>query len=193
MWKENTSLRDGIIAEIIGGGVIAVFVAGMLLYLESKSQFEGGKSNAFSFLKNKLVLDISDMIERGPTAWTHGSNHAFYFDASFINPLFIIYMDNISKINEFLPYFANDEFIETFNKFYLQVRKGLIKAEKLENFIKNFVRTKNHTSEIDKINDMDAIKYLKTILFAERPVEAIMKHLPWKNIPSYINEYIEEV
>jgi len=179
----SNQLKDGIISEIVGGGILGAIVAGIFFYLEESSEYQASKSKAEAFFYNKLLLDIEEVSERGPSIWNLSGLNKFYFDGSSINPLYDVYQDNYLSINDFNAYFQDNELIKEFNRFYKLIRNGYVQAEKLENVIRQHVRAEHHKKNLIAANDNTTVMYIKGRLFANLPESDMIKHLEWQTVP----------
>ncbi len=184
------SLKETVIAEVIGGGVLGVIVSGVFFYLEESNEYQASKDKAKSFYKNKLLLDVSDVKQRGPSIWNLSGYNKFYFDGSHINPLFDVYQDNFNSITDYNAYFPTDKLTTIYGELYKQVRKGYIVGERLENLIRQFVRAEHHKANMIAANDNRMVMYLKAKLFANISDDELKKHLEWKEIPNRANEFL---
>jgi hypothetical protein len=187
------SLKDGITAEIIGGGVLGAIVAGIFFYLEESSEYQIGKTKSLSFVNNKLLLDIKEVSDRDPSAWNLGGRNKFYFDSSYINSLFDVYQANFAAINDYTAYFPKDTLITKYTEFYKQVRKGYVLGEKLENRIRQFVRAEHHKLNVDSINDEFMLMYIKGRIFTTITDSGLIKHLDWKSVPVRAQILVKEL
>ena len=179
----NESLKDGIVAEIVGGGILGAMVAGIFFYLQESNEFQASKSKAESFFNNNLLADIAEVSERGASIWNLSGLNKFYFDGSFINPLFDVYQTNHLSINDFSAYFPENPLIKEYNQFYKLARKGYVLGEKLENIIRQHVRAEHHKQNLIAANDHTTMMYIKAKLFADLPDADIIKHLEWQTVP----------
>jgi len=176
-------LRDGIIAEIVGGGIFGAIVAGIFFYLQESSEFQASKNKAESFFDNNLLMDIEEVAERGASIWNLSGLNKFYFDGSSINPLFDVYQINHLSINDFSAYFPDNTLIKEYNNFYKLARKGYVLGEKLENIIRQHVRAEHHKQNLIAANDHTTVMYIKGKLFADLPDADLIKHLEWQTVP----------
>ncbi|MBU0504633.1 hypothetical protein KJ708_01475 [bacterium] len=176
-------LRDGIIAEIVSGGILSAIVAGIFFYLQESSEFQASKNKAESFFKNNLLSDIEEVAERGASIWNLSGLNKFYFDGATINPLFDVYKNNLLSINDFSAYFPENTLIKEYNHFYRLTRKGYVLGEKLENIIRQHVRAEHHKQNIIAVNDNTTVMYIKGKLFVNLPDKDLIKHLEWQTVP----------
>lgn len=180
----SESLKDGIVAEIIGGGILGAIVAGIFFYLQESNEFQASKNKAEAFFNNNLLADITEVSERGVSIWNLSGLNKFYFDGSFINPLFDVYQTNHISINDFSAYFPENSLINEYNQFYKLARKGFVLGEKLENIIRQHVRAEHHKQNLIAANDHTTIMYIKGKLFANLPDVDLIKHLEWQAVPN---------
>lgn len=176
-------LRDGIIAEIIGGGILGAIVAGIFFYLEETNEYQASRNKAEAFFNNKLLMDIEEVAERGPSIWNLSGLNKFYFDGTSINPLFDVYQTNYLSINDFSAYFPDNLLIREYNEFYRTIRSGYVLGEKLENIIRQHVRAEHHKQNLIAANDNTAVMYIKGKIFANLPDADLIKHLEWQSVP----------
>lgn len=189
----DSSLQSNLISEIIGSGVLGSIVAGIFFYLAEESEYQASKNKAMAFYKNKLLLDINEAGERGPSIWNLSGLNKFYFDGSFINSLFDIYQDNFLSINDYSAYFPKDKLINTYNDFYKVVRRGYVAGEKLENIIRQFVRSEHHKLGLISANDKSMVMFLKGRLFANLPDTELIKHIEWNTVPDRATQFLDQL
>ena len=96
----NTQLRDGLIAETVGGGILGSIVAATFFYLQEADEYHADKKKSKSFYDDKLILDLREAFDRRESPWNFSGLNKFYFDNSRINSIFDIYENNFEKINE---------------------------------------------------------------------------------------------
>src|SRR4051794_40221334 len=90
----DTDLRNGLIAETVGGGLLGSIVAAVFFYLQESDEYSTGKKKAKSFYDDKLILDLREAFDRNQSPWNLSGLNKFYFDNSRINSLFDIYQNN---------------------------------------------------------------------------------------------------
>jgi hypothetical protein len=160
-FSNNTQLRDSLIAETVGGGILGSIVAAIFFYLQEANEYQTNKKKALSFYKDKLILDLREGFDRNPSPWNFSGLNKFYFDYSRINFLYDIYHNNFNEINDYDAYYPDDELIDVYKDFYREVRKGYVLGEKLEGEIYQLVRRENHKRGAISANDPMYQKYLK--------------------------------
>jgi len=188
----SEQLKDGIIAEIVGGGILGAIVAGIFFYLEESNEYQASKNKAKAFFDNQLLMDIGEVAERGPSIWNLSGRNKFYFDGSSINSLFDVYQTNHLSINDFSAYFPNHELIKEYNAFYKLARNGYVLGEKLENIIMQHVRSEHHKLNLISANDSTTIMYVKGRIFANLPDVDLIKHLEWQSVPERAIKMVEQ-
>ena len=189
----SNSFKDGVIAEIIGGGILGTIVAGVFYYLEESDEYQANKSKALSFYMNKLLLDINEAKERGPSIWNLSGLNKFYFDGSHINPLFDVYQSNFNLINDFAAYFPKNKLIKKYNEFYKLTRKGYVLGEKLENLIRQYVRTEHHKLDLISASDISMVMFLKGKLSANLSEAELIKHIGWNTVPKKAIQFTNQL
>ncbi len=187
----NSQLRDNLIAEIVGGGILASVITAVFFYLQEADEHHANKRKAESFYHDRLVLDIRESFDRNKSPWNFSGLQKFYFDDSRINSLYDIYEKNFSDINNFQAYFPANKLISVFNELYRLTRKGYVLAEKLEGEIYQLVRAEHHKRQLISANDFSSKAYIKGKLFANISDDVILKYLEWQTIPERIPQILE--
>lgn len=187
----NTQLRDGLIAETVGGGILGAIVAAIFFYLQEADEYQTNKKKTQSFYEDKLILDLKEAFDRSASPWNFSGLNKFYFDNSHINSLFDVYQSNFDAINEYDAYFPKNELVNIFKEFYREVRKGYVLGEKLEGEIYQLVRKENHKRQLIAANDFGYRAYLKGNLFASLPDDVILRYMEWDRVPDTIPQLIE--
>jgi len=64
-------LRDGLIAETVGGGILGSIVAAVFFYLQESDEQNTSKKKATRtfFYEDKLLLDLQEAFDRNPSPW----------------------------------------------------------------------------------------------------------------------------
>lgn len=189
----NTQLRDGLIAETVGGGILGSIVAATFFYLQEVDEYHANKKKSKSFYDDKLILDLREAFDRSESPWNFSGLNKFYYDNSRINSIFDIYENNFGEINEYSAYYTEDKLITVFKEFYREARKGYVLGEKLEGEIYQVVRSENHKRGLISANDPSYQAYLKGHLFAKLPDDMIFKYLEWTRLPDAMPQVIEVV
>ncbi|NCN59002.1 hypothetical protein COW99_03090 [Candidatus Roizmanbacteria bacterium CG22_combo_CG10-13_8_21_14_all_38_20] len=179
----SQSLKDGITAEIVGGGIVGGIVAAVFFYLQESDEYQASKMKANSFFEQKLLLDIQEAMDRGPSLWNLSGANKFYFDGSLVNPLYDIYQSNFDQINNHHAYFSKNELINKFDEFYKTTRKGYVLGEKMENLVYQNVRSDHHKRGLISANDPATSSYIRGKLFADMSDEELCKYLEWQSVP----------
>lgn len=128
--------------------------------------------------------------ERGSSIWNLSGLNKFYFDGSYINPLFDVYQSNFSLINDYIAYFPDNKLINKYNKFYKLTRLGYVLGEKLENLIRQHVRAEHHKLNLIAANDTNMVMFIKGNLFAKLSDAELIKHLEWNTVPDRANQFV---
>lgn len=187
----DPSLRDGLIAETVGGGILGAIVAAIFFYLQEADEYHTNKKKAQAFYEDKLILDLKEAFDRSTSPWNFSGLNKFYFDNSRINSLFDVYQSNFDAINEYDAYFPKNELLNIFKEFYREVRKGYVLGEKLEGEIYQLVRKENHKRQLIAANDFGYQAYLKGNLFAGLSDDVILRYMEWNRVPDTIPQVLE--
>ena len=191
IFSSNSQLRDALISETVGGGILGAIVAGMFFYLQESGENQTSKKKALSFYEDKLILDINEVFDRAPSAFNFSGLHKFYFDGSRINALYDVYESNFHEINNYKAYYTDNKLVNTFKIFYKEARKGYVLGEKLEGVIYQIVRKEHHKRQVSKANDYNASGYLKGHLFISMEDNDIIKYLDLQSVPARMAEIVE--
>lgn len=191
MFSDNTQLRDALIAETVGGGILGSIVAGMFFYLQESGEYQTSKKKALSFYEDKLTLDINEVFDRSPSPFNFSGLHKFYFDGSRLNALYDVYENNFNEINNYTAYYSDNLLVNTFKEFYKEARKGYVLGEKLEGVIYQIVRREHHKRQVINANDFNAQGYLKGHLFASMEDSDIIRYLDMQSVPARMSEIVE--
>lgn len=186
----NTQLRDNLIAEIVGGGILGSIVAGFFFYLQESGEYQTSKKKAVSYYEDKLILDINEVFDRSPSPFNFSGLHKFYFDGSRINALFDVYESNFKDINNYTAYYPENQLVNTFKVFYKEARKGYVLGEKLEGVIYQIIRREHHKRQVNNLNDARGQGYLKGHLFASMNDADIIKYLDMSSVPERMSEIV---
>lgn len=186
-------LKDGIISEIMGGGILGAIVAGVFFYLGESNEFQINKKKAITAFQSNVLLDIKEVIERGPTIWNLSGANKFYFDGSMINSFFDMYSKNLGIIDDYFSYFPKDPLVNLLRDFYITTRKGYLLGERLENLFRQLVRKKHHEKGLIRANDGPMVAFIRAKMYANLPDTELLKHLEWASIPDRANEILQEL
>ncbi len=187
------NFQENLITTIIGSGMIGAIIAGSFYYLQETSEAEASKKKAQSFYQTKLIADIADVKQAGPTLWNLSGAETFYFDQTLINALFDVYRSNFDRANEYLAYFPDDALVGNLKALYVEARKSYIKGKKLDNIINQTVRQHHHSKGLIGANDISTRSYIKAKLFADLTDDSVCKHLEWNAVPERASEALELV
>lgn len=187
----NTQLRDSLIAEIVGGGILGSIVAGTFFYLQESGEYQASKQKALSFYEDKLFLDINEVFDRSPSPFNFSGLHKFYFDGSRINALYDAYVSNFNEINNYTAHYKENEFVNIFNEFYKEARKGYVLGEKLEGAIYQIVRREHHRRDLADAHDFVTQTYIKGHLFVGVPDSDIARYIAVQSIPARMQEIVQ--
>ncbi|WKZ25886.1 MAG: hypothetical protein QY322_01100 [bacterium] len=173
------SLKDNLTSEIVGGGIVGGVIAAIFYYLQESNEYQASKSRAKSFYERRLLVDIQEAYDRGPSVWNLSGLNKFYFDGSHINPLFDVYQANFDQINNHDAYYPDNDLINKYNDFYQLTRKAYVLGEKMEGILYQNVRANHHQHNVDAANDRSVIQYLRGRLFSNMTDQQICKYIGW--------------
>jgi hypothetical protein len=189
--SDNMGLRDGLIAETVGGGILGAIVAAIFFYLQEADEYQTNKKKALSFYNDKLILDLKEAFDRNPSPWNFSGLNKFYFDNSRINSLYDVYQSNFGEINDYDAYYPDSKLIDVYKDFYREVRKGYVLGEKLEGEIYQLVRKENHKRSLIAAKDFGYRAYLKGNLFANISDVDISRYMEWNTLPDTVPQLLE--
>lgn len=184
----NPALKNSLSLEFIGSGILGAIITAVFFNLQRSDEFDASKIKAETFFKNKLLVDLHDVIDRNPSLWNLDGGKKFYLDASRINSFFDVYQDNFNLANDYSAYFPNQKIINNLNKLYLKVRHCYVLGEKLDDLFRAIIRQIHHSKSIHPANDYDRVKYIKGKLFADIDDEGLKTWLNWTDIPPEAQE-----
>ncbi len=188
----TTTLKEAVIAEIIGSGILGGIVSSVFFYLQELASFQSnvGKSKP---VVSRLTLDIKEANDRGASYWNLSGGIKFYFDFSIINSLYDVYEKHYDSIEEFFPYIGDNKFLKLYSSIYLQTRAGYVLGEKIDNVLRQIVRAAHHKKGLIAANDPSTVAYLKAKLVTNIPDDGIIKHLEWNAVPERASELLSTV
>lgn len=157
------------------------------------SVYETNKNKSKNFLSSILYPELLEIIDKEPTIYNLSEIKTIFFDNSFINPLYKVYKENLHKILESSSYFPDNIFLNKYNIFYLNARKGYINTDGYVNFIHQAVRDFHYKKGVESINDPQAILYVVCSLFLGIPDKKIIPYLDFTEIPTRLKELEHEI
>lgn len=193
LFVTDRSLRDNLIAAIVGSGLIGIVVGAVLLSFKETGEFEASKNKANLFYETKLLLDLREAIDLGPTPFILGQGPEFYFNGNLINAVYQVAENNLEAISNYLAYFPDNLVVDQLRKVYLLYRRATVLAKKLDDGLYQIVREHHHENEIDSFNDNNTKSYIKSKIITELPDSELERHLDWTSIPKSASQALKLV
>jgi len=186
----TSTLKEAVIAEIIGSGILGGIVASVFFYLQELTTHQSNKTKASGFIA-RLTSDIKESFNRGASAWNLSGNNKFYFDNSIVNSLYDIYDKHSVSITEYQDYLKDNKLIKLLNSIYEKTREGYVIGEKIDNVLYQIVRVHHHKLNVISANDYRMISYLKAKLVANFSDEDVARYLEWQQAPDRANDLLK--
>ncbi len=167
------TLEENVIGNIIGSGLIALFVSlGLHKFQENLKKAEERKQ-AFTFYKRRVIPKLKELFSRNPSDWNLNGGKKFYFDNSYANSIADLYEYLQDDLNTSYDNLKIYKLFSLFEQLHNELLSGYVIGEKLDNIIFKIVRIKNATVDIQEHMDNYYTRALKGLLFTSLPIEEI--------------------
>lgn len=159
------NLYDSLVGGIIAAGIIGFIVSVLMFLMQQRTDSFQQKKSAERFYRARLLPAVRELFSRNPSPWNLDGGKNFYFDNSWVNPIFDLYDTFAEEISDYQEVFKDNELINTVASIYRNARVGYVLGEKIDQFLAEFVR--KQVSALGERDGMDkyVIRYLKACLF----------------------------
>lgn len=180
----SDQLKDALIAEIVGGGVTALAIGILLLYIQRRGQTTEQVSSGKAFIEGTLIVDIYEAAKRGASLWNlgRGRNNKFYFDNTIVNHLYDVVRGHSERISRYRQVLPTNEILNQSRKLELAIRDGYVIGERLDTILHQIIREGHAKRGVHPANDDPVLSYIKAKLFADLTDDQVVIYLAWPQI-----------
>ena len=185
IYKSNLDeqFKIALISEIIGSGLLGLFITFISLLLQDRMRDSIRKEEALNLIESIILPALKEINVSGPTIWSLYDNEIFLLQGTIIKPLHSFYKENILNLRKVFNF--NSDIENRWNQFNDLVSLELIHSKKLDEMINQRVRTYHHSKGINISNDRKISELIRATL-VDLPKEEIIKFLDVNE--SFLNE-----
>lgn len=188
-------LKDALTAEIIGGGVTALLIGVLLLYIQRRGENTEQIKSGEAFIEGTLIVDIYEAAKRGISPWNlgRGLNKAFYFDNTIINHLYSVVHGHSERISRYRQILPDAQILNLSRKVELDTRDGYVVGEQLDTILYQIIKETHHKLGVHPANDNDSLSYVKAKMFADLNDAQVATYMGWPQIGDHHRQVLEAV